>query len=99
MSCLDEQECRDALRRLPFYGNEEDAKAFNLLEELIDEHFRTAHPKPPTEKTRMYMFREYKCPNCGVYVHKENRCCGFCGQVLDWSKQIDEEREDDQGRM
>lgn len=99
MSLLNEQECRDALRRLPFYGNEEDAKAFNLLEELIDEHFRTAHPKPPTEETRMYMFREYKCPNCGAYVHRENRCCGFCGQVLDWSKQIDEEREDDGERI
>lgn len=99
MSCLNEQECRDALRRLPFYGNEEDAKAFNLLESLIDEHFLTAHPKPPTTETYTYILEEHNCPNCGARVHRFDRYCVFCGQVLDWSKQIDEEREDDGERM
>ena len=37
---LTEEKCKSALRHLPFDGNSENAYRFNLLEQLIEEHFK-----------------------------------------------------------
>ncbi len=27
----------------------------------------------------------YKCPRCSTFTSRINKCCGECGQALDWS--------------
>lgn len=80
------------LENLEFEKDQCDAKS-TVLNQLIFEHFDEKESKQPIEETRTYTTKEYKCPDCEMSVHEYGRYCSWCGRALDWTKQLEEERE------
>ena len=99
---LTKEQCKEALDGLRNLERYENLKKWNqvapqvkadVLEQLIHEHFSEKEPKPPTEETRTHTTTDYKCPNCTLPVHEYARHCSWCGQTIDWTKQLEEDRE------
>lgn len=85
-----------------------------LNKQAVSEALRKQIPQKPTpHKVKVDKIRVgngcwgkgttiYKCPNCGEFISRTNKCCGECGQALDWelinyrsSKNGDEWKEDE----